>query len=491
MGVVNREPLRRGFLLDGKWRIDELLGEGGVGAVYGASHARNSARVAVKVLHADVAREHGARERFLQEGYAANRVGHAGVVRVLDDGTSEEGLVYLVMERLTGASLEAVAERAGGQLPLDQVLKYTLAWLEVIAAAHAAGIVHRDLKPENVFICDDGSLRVLDFGLAKMREAVSQMRLTTTGVPLGTPAFMPREQALANWDEVDARSDVYSLGASVFALVTGHLVHEARSVPEMIVKVCTTDAMPLARAAPHVPAAIGRVIDRALASRRDDRFANAGTMLAALRAAMASPIDAGSRVTLASESSADSGAFDDTVAMRRRSEVGVAAAGPTGGPIGPDRFALARNAALRTTDMPVSSGTSGQRLRTGALATLLGVGAIVGVGTAIYFLTRPTPTTRSGSDLADARPTAPMSSSSQPGAEPPAIVPAPSAPPSVGPPSVAPSTDLSAAVSSSVRPAPSPTVPKVGPGASPKPPPPKPCYRDKFKDTCPCPVCVD
>jgi serine/threonine-protein kinase len=190
------------------------------------------------------------------------------------------------MERLEGMSLEAVAERTGGTMSVDDVVRYGCAALEIVAAAHAKGIVHRDLKPENLFVCKDGAVKVLDFGIARVKEVVSQTRLTTTGVPMGTPAYMPAEQALARWDEVDARSDVWSLGASFFSLLTGEIVHIGTTVPELIVAVSTTDARPVRSLAPHVPPAIGAVIDRALRRHRVERFADASEMLSALRAAM-------------------------------------------------------------------------------------------------------------------------------------------------------------------------------------------------------------
>jgi serine/threonine protein kinase len=284
--VSDAPTLTPGFVLDDKWRIERVLGVGGMGAVYAAEHVRTGSQVAVKVVHPDVAKDAAARDRFRIEGYAANSVAHPGVVRVLDDGTTAEGLPYLVMERLEGASLDGLADRLGGRMPVDDVVRYMSAALEIVAAAHAKGIVHRDLKPENFFACKDGSVKVLDFGIARVKEVVSQTRLTTTGVPMGTPAYMPAEQALARWNEVDARSDVWSLGASFFSLLTGEIVHVGTTVPELLVAVSTTDARPVRSLAPQVPIPIAAVIDRALRRTRSERFADAGEMLAALRAAL-------------------------------------------------------------------------------------------------------------------------------------------------------------------------------------------------------------
>ena len=274
-----------GAVLAEKWRVEGLLGEGGMGAVFAAVHVRNGARVAIKILKREMAQDEATRLRFFHEGYAANRVDHPGVVRVLDDGLTSDGLPFLVMERLNGGSLEAVAEARGGTMPLDELAPLAERWLEVLAVAHSKGIVHRDIKPENVFVCDDGSLKVLDFGLARVAELASQRRLTVAGVTMGTPAFMPPEQALAHWDEVDARSDVYALGASIFTLLTGRLVHDARTVPELLVMSSTQRVRPVASLAPQLPLAIASLLDRALAFGRDERWGDAGEMLQAWRRA--------------------------------------------------------------------------------------------------------------------------------------------------------------------------------------------------------------
>jgi len=125
-----------GTLLDKKWRIQAVLGQGGTGVVYAALHDRNQLPVAVKVLHAELARDDSMRKRFLHEGYAANRVGHPGTVQVMDDGVTAEGLAYLVMERLEGKSLDAVADDAGGTLTVGDAVSFGMAWLEIITRHH-------------------------------------------------------------------------------------------------------------------------------------------------------------------------------------------------------------------------------------------------------------------------------------------------------------------------------------------------------------------
>src|SRR5262249_22613991 len=175
----SRDP-RIGTVLKDKWKVDARLGRGGVATVYAATH-RNGARVAIKVLNRDVARNPDIRSRFLREGYAANAVNHPGVVRVLDDDTTEEGQPFLVMDLLEGELVDERRMRKGGRLPLVEVMRIGDQVLDVLAAAHEKGIIHRDIKPENIFITESGAVRVLDFGIARMRLETGD-EMTATGV---------------------------------------------------------------------------------------------------------------------------------------------------------------------------------------------------------------------------------------------------------------------------------------------------------------------
>jgi serine/threonine-protein kinase len=170
------------------------------------------------------------RERFAREGYIANRVNHPGVVTVLDDDVAEDGSLILFMELLDGETVEARARRTQKRLEVDETMWVAHELLEVVAAAHDAGIIHRDLKPENLFLTRDGRLKVLDFGIARLRELSSRSGATSSQSSLGTPAFMPPEQARGRWEEVDARSDIWAVGATMFSLVAGRSVHEAATI---------------------------------------------------------------------------------------------------------------------------------------------------------------------------------------------------------------------------------------------------------------------
>jgi serine/threonine protein kinase len=274
-----RAHSRVGSVLGEKYRLDRVLGVGGFASVYAATH-RNKSRVAVKVLHRELAIDKSLRDRFLREGYAANSVEHEGVVRVLDDDIDEDGSVFLVMELLDGETLEARWERSKRRLTVPEVAVLIGQLLEVLAAVHAKGITHRDLKNENLFLTRDGRLKLLDFGVARLREA-SPTR-TKSGAVFGTPSFMPPEQALGRINEVDALSDLWAVGATAFALLSGRYVHIGETAEEVLVNAATKPAPPLASIAPHVPAGIAEVIDKALAYEKRDRWPSAKTMSEAL-----------------------------------------------------------------------------------------------------------------------------------------------------------------------------------------------------------------
>ncbi|MCA9634343.1 MAG: serine/threonine protein kinase, partial [Myxococcales bacterium] len=159
--ISDRARHRVNTTLKGKWTLDGVLGVGGMATVYAATH-RNQSRVAIKMLHPEVALDAEVTARFLREGYVANTVDHPGTVQVFDDDVTEDGAAFLVMELLEGETLESRWERKGHQLPVSEVLPVVDQLLDVLASAHAKGVIHRDLKPENLFLTKDGRLKVLD-----------------------------------------------------------------------------------------------------------------------------------------------------------------------------------------------------------------------------------------------------------------------------------------------------------------------------------------
>lgn len=275
---------RVGQILHGKWRLDALLGVGGSACVYAATH-RNGKRGAVKLLRPELAANEEARRRFLREGYVANRIGHRGAVAVLDDDATEDGTVFLVMELLEGQTLEDYARGC----PNMRVSPSDAAFiadklLDVLAAAHDKGIVHRDLKPENVFLTTDGDVKILDFGTARMRETgPGTGRMTEVGHIMGTPAFMPPEQALGHNAEIDGRTDLWALGAIMFYVLTGKLIHNAETLNKVLLSAMTQQAPPLGAIAPDVPRELCAIVDQALVFQKDKRWADARRMQHALR----------------------------------------------------------------------------------------------------------------------------------------------------------------------------------------------------------------
>jgi len=280
--LVARARQRVGQVLREKWRLEVLLGVGGMAAVYAATH-RNGSRVAIKMLHQELSINAQVRSRFLREGYVANAVGHEGAVHVIDDDTAEDGSPFLVTELLDGETLEDRRVRFGGRLSEDEVLWLVDQLLDVLIAAHARGIVHRDVKPENVFLTRGGAVKVLDFGIARLREVSSASTATKSGASMGTPAYMPPEQARGLWDQVDARSDIWAVGATMFHLLTGDLVHGGRTPNEVLLEAMTKAAPSIAKVTTNVAPAVSHVIDKALAFERENRWIDAGRMQEALR----------------------------------------------------------------------------------------------------------------------------------------------------------------------------------------------------------------
>jgi serine/threonine-protein kinase len=280
-----RAEKRIGTVLCGKYRIDRVLGVGGMAVVYAATH-RNQMRVAVKMLHPEFAMHEEVRARFLREGYAANTVDHPGAVAVLDDDTAEDGAAFLVMERLEGEEVDRLWEQRGQRLAVDVVLSIASQLLDVLAAAHAKSIIHRDIKPANLYVTTDGTLKVLDFGIARLRDAAAAGHAATgTGMMLGTPAYMAPEQALGKSREIDGTTDNWSVGATMFSLLSGQFVHEGESSTELVVRSATQPARSLAVVAPEVDRRVVEIVDRALGFEKRARWPNALAMRDAVRAA--------------------------------------------------------------------------------------------------------------------------------------------------------------------------------------------------------------
>jgi eukaryotic-like serine/threonine-protein kinase len=282
--VIEAEARARvGTTLRGKWVIDRLIDRGGMASVFAATH-RNGNRVAVKVLHRHISEQPDLKERFLREGYVANKVGHPGAVQVLDDDVAEDGAVFLLMELLLGETLEQRMQRTR-TLSVVEALFAADHVLDVLASAHDAGIIHRDIKPANVFITTDGRIKLLDFGLARVREASFKAAATRDGVLMGTAAYMPPEQAQGKHANIDTRVDQWAVGALLFTGLSGQFVHEARNFVDRIVAAGTRPARSLAKVAPTAPPDVIALVDRALSFEKDDRFPDCRAMRTAVQSA--------------------------------------------------------------------------------------------------------------------------------------------------------------------------------------------------------------
>jgi uncharacterized protein (TIGR02265 family) len=286
VNVEKQAQQRIGTVLKSRYRLDHVVGIGGMAAVYAAIH-RNGDEVAIKILHPLLSAHQEISARFLREGYVANKVGHAGVVRVLDDDVTDDGCSYLVMDLLRGESLQARLRRMS-RLDVGEVLRLAIELLDVLAAAHAQGIVHRDLKPDNLFVTEEGRLKVLDFGIARALVGPTELA-TEAGSVLGTPAFMAPEQACGATAEIDARTDLWACGATMFTLLSGRLVHEPPRAHELLRVAATTSARSLASVVPNLPANVIEAVDRALKFSKTERWESAAAMRAAVANALMAP----------------------------------------------------------------------------------------------------------------------------------------------------------------------------------------------------------
>ncbi len=274
---------RVGSVIKGKWTVDSLLGVGGMAAVYAATH-RNNQRAALKILHTDFAREKTICERFLREAYVSNKVNHPATVQVLDDDQTELAEPFLVMELLEGQTVRDAWKKAGRSMQATDVLAIAEAVLDCLAACHSIGVIHRDLKPANIFLTDEGIVKVLDFGVAQFRSATAER--TATGTALGTPAYMSPEQAMGLVDQLDGRADIFSVGAMMHALITGHRINNGRTEQEALVMAATKPVPSVARIAPNLPIEIIQIVDKSLQWDRRNRFADARDMQAAVTEAL-------------------------------------------------------------------------------------------------------------------------------------------------------------------------------------------------------------
>ncbi len=288
--------MQPGHVIEGKYRVERLIGEGAMGAIYEAVHLGLERRVAIKLLRPAFARRPHIVARFQREAQAAAAIGSDHIARVSDVGQTGDGLHFLVMELLRGEDLASVLQREGALAP-DRAARLIAQACRGVGAAHQNDIVHRDLKPGNLFLTtrDDGSewIKILDFGVAKFLDApeLGLPQLTETGSTLGTPYYMAPEQA-SGAKEVDHRSDIYSLGVILYEMLTGVRPYQAATFHQLMVLLATSDPPPPRSLRPEIPPGLEAVALRAMAKEREDRFASLFDMERALIDAVSSGDDA-------------------------------------------------------------------------------------------------------------------------------------------------------------------------------------------------------
>src|SRR6266480_6315205 len=256
-----------GQTLAEKYRIDEAISEGGMGKVYRGTHILMDKTVAIKVLRASLAADEKIVARFSREARAASRISHPNALSVTDFGEDEGGIVFLVMEYLSGKTLKEVI-RDEGPMPLARVVEITRQVGGALEAAHRQGVVHRDLKSDNIMLLSSAGdyAKVLDFGIAKIKEPEGEYDpgLTAPNLVIGTPQYMSPEQCSQS-GEIDARSDIYSFGVILYEMLVGHVPFTGESSTVIMVKHLQEGAPSVLDERNDLPGAVGRVISRALA----------------------------------------------------------------------------------------------------------------------------------------------------------------------------------------------------------------------------------
>lgn len=351
--------------LFGNYRAIALLGEGGMGAVYLAEHPNIGRKVAVKVLRSDLASDPNLLARFINEARAANAIRHPNIIEILDAGTTDSGIAYLVMELLEGESLAARIKRLGRIDPAAAVA-FALQTASALGAAHAKGIIHRDLKPDNLFVVPDVAnpgqehIKVLDFGIAKLQAKMkSDSVKTRTGTLMGTPAYMSPEQCLGT-KEVDHRSDIYSLGIIVYEMLAGAPPFVSDGFGALVNMHLNEAPMPLSARMAGLPPGLEPLVSKMLAKSPELRQQSMAELYASLSAA------AGMQpIPYAPAPSVTQVLVED----------------------------VATQAGLKATTL---SNTAGERMAATAPARRAGVpvwligGAALGLGLAIFFVVKPT-----------------------------------------------------------------------------------------------------
>ncbi len=267
-----------GTIIDGRYRVESVLGEGGMGVVFRCRHQIIDKLVAMKVLRADLARDEEATTRFLNEARTASAIGNPHIVDISDFGRLPDGSTYFIMEYLDGKPLSAITAQRQ-PVPVKRILQIALELAEGLAAAHRSGIVHRDLKPDNIFLISRGSernfVKILDFGIAKVSTAGQTSKLTRAGAIFGTPHYMSPEQAAGA--PVDARVDIYALGVILYELASGRVPFDADNFMGILTQHMYKAPVPIRALVPapqEVPPGLEAIVLKCLSKRPEHRYAS-------------------------------------------------------------------------------------------------------------------------------------------------------------------------------------------------------------------------
>jgi serine/threonine-protein kinase len=283
---------RAGQVVAGKFRLDAVIGRGGMGSVWSATHTGLGHRVALKLIAREYVRSPEALRRFDAEAKAAARLQSRHVVQVFDNGTLDDGTPFIAMELLSGENVSDRIEN-GGPVSLADTVEIMAQCCKALGRAHAAGIVHRDIKPDNIFLAreaddDHDVAKILDFGVAKMALDETESLVTGTGALLGTPLYMSPEQIRGARD-ADLRADLYSLGLVAYTMLTGKVAIKGETFGDILVKICTHPLPSLVAAVPSLPYAMEAWFHKACAREPGDRYASAQEFIDALRVAAGAP----------------------------------------------------------------------------------------------------------------------------------------------------------------------------------------------------------
>jgi eukaryotic-like serine/threonine-protein kinase len=402
-------PVTEGQILAGKYRVERVLGSGGMGFVVAAWHLELEQRVAMKFLHPLALERADTAERFRREARSAAKIRSEHVARVIDVGIMEGGVPYMVMEYLEGHDIAGEMEKVG-MLPIEDAIDFVLQAIEALAEAHAAGIVHRDLKPANLFIASraDGSriVKVLDFGISKslLGASVAELSLTRTSVLIGSPLYMSPEQ-MRSAKDVDTRTDIWSLGVIMYEMISGQPPYTGDSIPALCASLLSDTPISMRALRADVPPALEDAIMRCLAKDRRYRFATVGELARALAqfgsASSQLHVDRASRVMGLSDSAPFSGSLG--TGSHRPSNAG-----------NPTRVQQRLTPVRATvdswgrTDAPMKSGNTADQPKSRApllIGLALGVAALV---SAILFIGMRQPGTPPTASASVAAPTPPL-----------------------------------------------------------------------------------